>query len=387
MATGSTARMMAGIPALNAALYRRIRFLVGDPVAVIELPDAGRGSQSVLLLRDIEMDRARKTARVDQVHCPRDFAPTSGLSGDRETATAQAAAECLRRASVGKVIVDRSLPAIYAEMIRRAGIALECDTEWGIMERRQKDDQEIQWIRHAQNVTEEVMELACREVARATAGKNGVLFVQGEALTSQRMMVKIDQWLLERGFSSPGSIVAGGIVGADCHDHGHGDLRTGEPVIIDIYPRDKATLYNGDCTRTVVHGEVSDRIKKMHAAVVAAKAAATAAVRPGVTGEAVHAETSRVILAHGFHMGLPKAGESASFTSMTHGTGHGLGLEVHEPPLLDQGGPALLKGDILTIEPGLYCAEIGGVRVEDMIVVTDNGCENFNRLPEGLDWR
>ncbi len=386
MATISTTRMMAGIPALNAGLYRRIRFLVGDPVAVIELPSAGK-SKAVLILRDIEMDRAKKSARVDEVACPRDYAPEGGLSGDRETATAQSAAECLKRAGVGRVVVDRSLPAIYIEMIRRAGIELECDIEWGVLERRQKDAQEIEWIRKAQSVTEEVMELACREVARATAQADGVLVSQGSPLTSERLMRMIDLWLLDRGYSSPGSIVAGGIVGADCHDHGHGVLRTGEPVIVDIYPRDKQTLYNGDCTRTVVHGDIPDRVKKMHAAVVAAKAAATAAVRPGVTGEEVHAATSKSILAHGYQMGIPPAGAPSSFTSMTHGTGHGLGLEVHEPPLLDKGGPKLLVGDILTIEPGLYCAEVGGVRVEDMIVVTENGCENFNRLPEGLDWK
>ena len=386
MTTVATARMMAGIPALNAGLYRRIRFLVGDPVAVLELPAAGK-SKAVLILRDIEMDRAKKTARVDEVACPKDFAPEGGLSGDRETATAQSAAECLKRAGIQKVVVDRSLPAIFGEMVRRAGLQLECDIEWGVLERRQKDAQEIEWIRKAQSVTEEVMELACREVARSTARADGVLVSQGSPLTSERLMRMIDLWLLDRGYSSPGSIVAGGIVGADCHDHGHGELRTGEPVIVDIYPRDKQTLYNGDCTRTVVHGEITDRVKRMHEAVVAAKAAATAAVRPGVTGEEVHAATAKSILAHGFQMGLPPAGSPASFTSMTHGTGHGLGLEVHEPPLLDKGGPKLLIGDILTIEPGLYCAEVGGVRVEDMIVVTANGCENFNRLPEGLDWK
>ncbi len=323
MATISTARMMAGIPALNAGLYRRIRFLVGDPVAVIELPSAGK-SKAVLILRDIEMDRAKKSARVDEVACPRDYAPEGGLSGDRETATAQSAAECLKRAGVGRVVVDRSLPAIYIEMIRRAGIELECDIEWGVLERRQKDAQEIEWIRKAQSVTEEVMELACREVARATAQADGVLVSQGSPLTSERLMRMIDLWLLDRGYSSPGSIVAGGIVGADCHDHGHGVLRTGEPVIVDIYPRDKQTLYNGDCTRTVVHGDIPDRVKKMHAAVVAAKAAATAAVRPGVTGEEVHAATSKSILAHGYQMGLPPAGAPSSFTSMTHGTGMAL---------------------------------------------------------------
>ena len=86
-------------------------------------------------------------------------------------------------------------------------------------------------------------------------------------------------------------------------------------------------------------------------------------------------------------MGLPPADAGDDYLGMVHGTGHGVGLEVHEPPLLDKGGPELVVGDILTIEPGLYSKTIGGVRVEDMVVVTETGCDNFNKLPEHLDWR
>ncbi|MCP4689975.1 MAG: aminopeptidase P family protein, partial [Desulfobacterales bacterium] len=133
------------------------------------------------------------------------------------------------------------------------------------------------------------------------------------------------------------SIVAGGTEGGDCHNSGTGQLRTGEPVIIDIFPRNRETLYNGDCTRTVVHGEIPDQIAKMHAVVVEAKAAAIAAVRPGVTGEDVHNATSDAITAHGYPMGLPPDDAPDTHCGMVHGTGHGVGLEVHEPPLLDKG--------------------------------------------------
>ena len=378
-------RLQAGIPALNAGLYRRIRFLVGDPVALVEIP-SGKGYTSTLILRDIEMQRARKSAKADMVACPKDFEPSGGLSGDRETATAQAAAESFRRANVSKVIVDRSLPMIFAEMLHRASIEVQCDIEWGVQERRQKDEQELVWIQKAQSVTEEVMELACAMIARSTADRTGQLAFEGQSLTSDVMRAKIDQWLIERGFSNPTSIVACGPIGADCHNYGAGGIYTGQPVIVDIFPRDKTTLYNGDCTRTVVHGDIPDKVAEMHRAVVLAKAAATAETRAGVTGEQVHQATIKSMEASGFQMGLPPEGSSPDFTSMTHGTGHGLGLEVHEPPLLDRGGPALLVGDVLTIEPGLYCPAVGGVRVEDMVVVTESGCRNFNRLPEGLRW-
>jgi Xaa-Pro aminopeptidase len=146
-------------------------------------------------------------------------------------------------------------------------------------------------------------------------------------------------------------------------------------------------LYNGDCTRTVVHGEVPDLVARMHGAVVEAKAAAISACTVGATGERVHGVTASVIRAKGFEMGLPAEGAAESYVGMVHGTGHGVGLEVHEPPLLDRGGPALVKGDALTVEPGLYGRTVGGIRVEDMVIVTDDEPLNLNSLHEGLDWR
>lgn len=380
------ARVLAGIPAVNNTFYWRIRFSVGDPAALIELPRDG-GTQAILILRDIEMERARAHARANQVACPADFAPAGGLSGDRETATAQAVAECLRREGVRQVVADRTLPLLFAHEIQQAGMAVTCDTQWGVLQRRSKDEQEIQWLQESQQATEAAMQMACETVARASARADGVLLVDGQPLTSERLRAAIDVFLLERGYANPSSIVAGGPSGGDCHELGSGELRTEQPVIIDIFPRNRQTLYYGDCTRTVVHGTISDQLLRMHQAVVAAKAAATAACRAGVTGEAVHAATQAAIKASGYAVGLPGPDAPDTYCAITHGTGHGIGLDVHEPPLLDQGGPELIEGDAVTIEPGLYCKAIGGIRVEDMVIVTRDGCRNLNRLPEGLDWR
>ncbi|MDP7018079.1 MAG: M24 family metallopeptidase [Pirellulaceae bacterium] len=385
MTANSSAVVMAGIPATNFALYHRLRFLVGDPTALIELPE-GDGVSRTLLLRDIEMERARKHARVDRVGCPADYAPESGLSGDRETATAQAVAELLRRNEIRTVTVDRSLPYIFAHHIAEVSIGVECDLEMGVLERRSKDEQEIAWLREAQQVTEDSMAMACEMVARATANAEGLLISDGAPLTSERVRAAVDIFLTERGYANPGSIVACGPAGADCHDRGSGEIHTGQPVIIDIFPTNRQTLYNGDCTRTVVHGDICDRLVEMHRVVVAAKAAAVAATRTGATGEDVHRATIGVIEGNGFAMGLPRADDPLDYCAMTHGTGHGVGLDVHEPPLLDFNGPELVRGDCLTIEPGLYSRAIGGVRVEDMVIVEDDGCDNFNQLSEGLAW-
>jgi Xaa-Pro aminopeptidase len=379
----TTATLTAGIPSKNAILYHAIRFNVGDPAALIEIAGKGR----TLILREIEMDRAKQHARADKVLGYSDVAPASGLSGDRETGSAQGVVEFLRRNRITRVVTDRSLPFIYAHHIQSAGIALDYDPDKGVLNRRAKDEQEVAHLARAQRDTETVMERACRLIARAPADRAGVLQHDGAPLTAERMRSMIDIWLLEIGYANPDAIVAPGPEGGDCHNHGHGPIKTGQFVIVDIFPLNKTTLYNGDCTRTVVHGEVPDAIRAMHDAVVEAKAAAIAATRAGVTGEQVHGATARVLTARGYHMGQPAPDAPAELACMPHGTGHGIGLEVHEPPLLDRAGPALVVGDALTIEPGLYSKALGGVRVEDMVIVNANGCRNLNSLPEGLDWR
>lgn len=397
--------MMAGVPATNLALYHRVRFRVGDPAVILELPaeaaqragvrkvnrDAGTGGAVRLFIcRDIELERAKRDALADACVAPRAFEPVGGLSGDRETATAQSAAECLRRAGIRRVRADRTLPLIYAHFLGAAGIEVVCDPDLGVAERRRKDAQEVEWLDAAQRLTESVMERACRLIARSRADRDGLLHHDGAPLTSERMFVLIDLWCLEAGAENPGSIVACGAVGGDCHDHGHGPLRTGEPIIVDIFPRVKATGYNGDCTRVVVHGEAPAPIIEMHAAVLEAKDAAQRAIRAGVTGDAVHGVTVSSLQRRGFpfHSGGAPEGAGDDWCGLVHGTGHGLGLAVHEPPLLDRGGPELLEGDVVTVEPGLYARSIGGVRIEDVVVVEREGARMLGGgLPSRLDWR
>ena len=377
-------RLRAGIPATNNHLYHRIRFLVGDPVAIIDFPDS-----STLIIRDIEMERARKSVRTDRIACPADFAPhgdPKALSGDREIATARATAECIKRAGIDAVTTDRALPMLFAHELQAVGIRVTCDPEMGILERRAKDATEIVHLTDAQRMAERAVELACTTIARATPDADGVLQHEGAPLTAERIRALVDVFLLQHEFANAQMIVASGAQGGDCHDRGTGPIRTAQPVIIDCFPRSNRSLYFGDCTRCVVHGDIPDEIAKMHAAVCDAKAAAIGATRAGVTGEQVNSAAADIILSHGYHMGMPPHDAPASHTSMPHGTGHGVGLDVHEPPLLDRGGPELIAGDCITIEPGLYRRDLGGIRIEDMVIVTDTGCENLNTLQEGLVW-
>lgn len=382
-----SATLLAGVPSDNKAVFHRVRFGAHDPVSIIELPDASR----VLIVRDVELERARKLPGFTEVHTYEHFTPDGGLSGDRPVRAAQSTAECLRRAGVSHVIADRTLALIYVDELRLAGIAVELDRDLGVRERRSKSAEEVAALREATRITERAIEMACTTIARARARRDGVLEHDGAELTSERVMGMIIAQLARDGATTDGCIVAGGLIGADCHAHGNGPLRAGEAVIIDVFPRHLASGYHGDCTRMVVHGEAPAAIVRMHATVKAAKAAAIAAVRAGVTGEAVHRAAIAVIQREGYALGfpagaIPTSGPPTGFCSMPHGTGHGLGLDLKEPPLLDFAGPPLVAGDAITVEPGLYAPGLGGIRLEDLVIVTDTSCENLNTLHEGLNW-
>ncbi|MDM4016787.1 M24 family metallopeptidase [Roseiconus lacunae] len=373
------AKLFAGIADKNPTLFRRLRVALGDPAAYVE---SAQGSTAIV--RDLEMDRVRQKSEADRVCCPADFAPAAGLDADRETATAQALAEFCIRENLKSVTVDRTFPYIFAWHLQQAGVDTKYDQDLGVIDRRQKSEQELEFLAKAQQVTEEVMKILCETIANAGVAADGTLVWQGETLTSERVKAFAATEFMNREFSmSHGAIIATAPHVADCHHSGEGPLKTEVPVIVDLFPMDNATRYWGDCTRTVVNGPPTDTVKKMHQAVVDAKSASAAVLKPGSTGDAVHRASDEALMAAGY---APSRGTLTDTPSMQHGTGHGIGLDVHEPILLDFGGGEILVNEVFTIEPGLYGKSVGGVRVEDMLVVRDGGAESLNKLHEGLDW-
>ena len=373
------ARIMAGYATHNASLFRRFGVALGDPAAWIELDE-----RKIALVRDLEMDRVRAGSTADKVTCPAEHAPPTGLSADRETATAEAATQILRSARVEKVTADRTLPYIFAWHLQQAEIIVQYDHDFGVLDRRCKTDSEIEALRIAQAHTETVMRMMCELIAHCGTDDEGQLIHESEVLTSERVRDIASIEFLKIGCNLlHGAIVATAPHAADCHHAGSGPLRTGFPIIVDLFPRHEASRYWGDCTRTVVHGNVTDTVAKMHAAVVDAKKAAIDVLVAGNTADKVHQASDQVLISHGYQ---PSRGTLTDRPSMQHGTGHGIGLEVHEPILLDFGGGEMLAGEVFTIEPGLYGRNDGGVRLEDMLVVTEDEAINLNSLPEGLCW-
>jgi Xaa-Pro aminopeptidase len=248
-------------------------------------------------------------------------------------------------------------------------------------QREFKSPAEVTKISDALRKSEVGMEAALR-VLRASKIRGRSLLYQGTPLTSERLRAAIDKAIIDKGGLASHTIVAGGEQGCDPHDSGHGPLHANEPIILDIFPRSQSTGYFGDLTRTVVRGRASEPVRKLYATVQGAQKRAFQSMRPGVPTMEIHKTVQEFFQKEGYKTGK-KNGRMQGFF---HGTGHGLGLEIHEQPRMGPNSPGKLKaGQVITVEPGLYYPGVGGVRLEDVALLTAKGNRNLTRCPQALE--
>jgi len=338
----------------------------------------------VLVASPLEIDRARAQSKAAR---KLGFAEAGYVDHGEYASWPRLAARMLREKGLEEARVSPRLQAAYLEELRSTGVAVEIDLDLFKAERRRKSPEEAGFIRAAQAAAEAAVIEIVRQLAHADV-KEGVLWLEGRPLTSERLYARAQLLLGEMGFSCPDMIVAGSPECAMPHFRGEGPIRAGAPVIIDIFPSGRSSHYHGDLTRTVVVGDIPEEIKRMHTSAVQALDAGIESIRAGVSGRDVHHSVCQVLVDRGYGT-TTKGFEGASgVAKMTHSTGHGVGLEVHEDPLLR--GPdenTLVEGDVVTVEPGLYLMALGGVRVEDTGMVTKNGFKNFTTLTRSLDPR
>jgi Xaa-Pro aminopeptidase len=334
-----------------------------------------------VLVSGLEYGRAKTEAAADTVERHADYDYEYGGRDDRYDMYAQ----FVREKGVESVTVPPRGPVGTADALRDRGIDVSVDGDDTLRTvRAVKTDEEIDAIRTAQRANQAAMRRAeslLAEADVAAAGddaETGRLFHDGDPLTSERVATAIEVTLLEHGCALDETIVAGGEQAADPHDRGSGPLRANEPIIVDIFPRSKATRYNGDMTRTFCVGDPDPAAREWYDLTERALSAALDAVEPGATGADVHAAACEV---------YEEAGEPTfrtdpeTETGFIHSTGHGIGLDVHELPRLASGGGELEPGHVVTVEPGLYDPAVGGVRIEDLVVVTEDGYENLTEYP------
>jgi Xaa-Pro aminopeptidase len=284
----------------------------------------------------------------------------------------------LERASV-----PATFPLELADRLRASGIELEVDRDQFDLRRRRKSATEIAGLRRAQHACEAALDVA-REMLRS-ATVNGTLVLDGAPLTSERIKAEVDRVFTANGVIADEFIVAHGPQTAIGHEMGHGPILPGEPITFDLFPRDRETGVYTDMTRTYVVGDVSDELREFHTLCKEALERVVAAVKPGVNGRALFEIPCSLFAEHGYPTQLTKQPGEVLTSGFFHSLGHGVGLEVHERPWLGRVGDDLVAGDVIALEPGLYRPGLGGVRLEDIAIVTDDGIDVVTDYPYELE--
>jgi Xaa-Pro aminopeptidase len=285
---------------------------------------------------------------------------------------------------VTRAVVPETFPLWLADLLRAEGVELVVDGEFFDDRRRVKSSAELAGIRRAQRAAEAGMD-AARDLFRRATGDGAGLTVDGRPLTVELVKAAMAQAFAAHGTTADEFIVAPGAQGAVGHDMGSGPIHAGVPVVIDVWPRDNETACFADMTRTYVIGEVPDDVARWHGLCKEALDAAIAAIRDGADGRAIYDKTCDIFESAGEPTQRTKTAGETLADGFFHGLGHGVGLEVHEQPGLGLASKnALLAGDVVTVEPGLYRRGFGGVRLEDLVLVTGNGAENLTQYSYDL---
>ncbi len=361
----------------DANMLYAVGMFVPDPF--IWLRSRGR---SCVVMSDLEFDRARKQARRCRVLSLSHYQEKLRREGVKQPALDEVVPALLREQGIRRVVVPQSFPYGIATALLRHRISVKARTGHFFPEREFKSAAEVKKISAALLMAEIGMAEGIQVLHAAKVGKGRRLLYHDVPLTSEKLRAVIDTAILQAGGVASHTIVAGGKQGCDPHEPGHGPLRANEPIILDIFPRSQATGYFGDITRTVVRGRASEAMRKLYDTVRRGQKLAFGKMRPGVPTAEVHRTVQEFFEVEGYRTGR-RAGRMEGFF---HGTGHGLGLEIHEAPRVGPHSAGVLQpGQVVTVEPGLYYPEMGGVRLEDVAFITKSAPRNLTQFEKVLE--
>lgn len=349
----------------NADIRYLTRFRTDDPVMYLKR----MGAPAIMVIGQMEVERAARESPTSTM-----TRAESGLLDilKEEPSKDKAVARVFSMHAPGKVLIPPDFPySIGRELESLNGIVVDPGTIRNM--RAVKSGAEITMIRKVQGVTDKAMETGARMIRKAKAVR-GKLILGGKVLTSEKIRAAMHVSLLDAGCYAAGTIVSCGPETAIPHARGTGPLKPDQPIVIDIFPRNEQTGYFSDMTRTFVKGEPDLAVREMYNAVLEAQTLGQTLVSTGKSGPEIHASVARYFTDAGFE------NQSGGFI---HNLGHGVGLEVHELPVVGPGGGDLVPGNVITIEPGLYYPGIGGVRLENTGAVTSGQFESFTTF--GMD--
>ena len=369
------ARLIIAASETDADLFYATRFLAPDAFIFLQTKAEKR-----LLMSDLELDRARAQAQVDAVLSLSHYQKRAKERGVESPNHLDALHQVLQERGVKSLEVPRNFPIHAADHLRNAGYDVSFPSGAFFPERAFKSPEEIERIRQVQRHTEAAMDAAFAALREAEV-KDDILCQNGEPLTSEAVRRLIAVTLMERECTARHTIVACGDQACDPHNRGQGPLRVGLPIVIDIFPQSDRTGYFADITRTFVKGPPTDEMRRLYATVREGQDLAIDRIRDGADGKDIHQAVMDLFESRDY-----KTGEiDGRMQGFFHGTGHGVGLEIHEQPRIGRTAGALRAGHVVTVEPGLYYPGRGAVRIEDLVVVTESGCENLTQYPKELE--
>ena len=358
----------------SADLLYATKFSVPDPVLFLQ-----QNGKTTVLLSDLEIDRGKKEAKVDEIIALSSIERLLGKGRKGKPPIERTIGYFLRERRVRKAAVPYNFPIGLADRLAREGVKVVPIAGLFWRDREFKTEEELRLIRRAIRITEVGLARGI-EVLRAAEIKSGKRLVWGgAALTSERLRAEIDSAILHAGGTPTNTIVAGGEQACDPHDLGSGPLKADSLIILDVFPKDGRSGYYGDLTRTVVRGKANEAQRALWSTVLDAQKFALQNIRAGDSGAALQKEVSEYFKEKGY----PAEIRNERWVGFFHGLGHGIGLEIHEQPRIAKTN--FKTGQVLTVEPGLYFPGIGGVRIEDDGVVTEAGFKVLSKFGKRLE--
>ncbi len=359
----------------DANLYYATRFWAPDPFIFLQI-----GRRKLLIMSDLEVDRAKTQAKVDEVLSMSKLQAKARKQGISQPGMIDVVDSILKEQKISGIRVPGSFPISLADRIRAKGYTLEIGQEPFFPQRMVKTPEEVAAIRETIRLTEAALKTAITLIEQSEI-RGEELWLRGQPLTSELIRKVMHVTLMGSDCLAQETIIASGKQACDPHCIGSGPLKANWPIVLDVFPKSLKSRYFADISRTVLKGKASPKVKKMYAAVREGQEIAFRMLKAGVDGMAVH----QAILNYFEQEGFPTGEMNGRMQGFFHGTGHGLGLEIHEAPRVSTGSDVLQAGTVVTVEPGLYYLDAGGIRIEDDVLITDTGCEQLTTFPKILE--
>jgi len=351
-------------------------FFVPDPFIFFE-----HKNHRHIVMSDLEIDRAKKQAHADRVLSLSLYQKKLRKLGKAPAAIIDIVDLIFRERGIRSLVVPANFSALLLDQLRAKGYSVQIKRDPFWPQRETKNNLEVKQITESLRIARLGLEAGIRMLKRTQTKRDGYLYLNGTRLTSEMLKTAVNTTIMAQGWLPSHTIISSGNQCVDPHHEGAGPIKGNTSIIFDIFPRSQHNGYFGDLSRTVVRGRASEKLKAIYATVQAGQQIGYEQIRDGVNGKEVHQNILNLFAARGFPTGRINGRMQGFF----HGTGHGLGLDIHEPPRIAPVDAVLRTGHVVTVEPGLYYMGVGGVRLEDVVVVKPNGNRNLTDCPQFLE--